>query len=217
MSNRRDVQFFYTPHNKSTLLDCSFVVDSANGNGLGIRSLKPSGRIASVFMHTSAPLAGSGNPNPQAGHIIVNLQDNYNTYLGGFSGVVSPVSGAAINSGLTVGHVYVIVSLGSSTLAQFQAAGLPANITPAVGVSFVAAATSIAGGATVKVFASSGIDSIEVVGDTNLMNSNGAYVLGAGNGMQLILACFLNGTLTQPADGSVIGLGFYMNNSSQGV
>ena len=49
------------------------------------------------------------------------------------------------------------------------------------------------------------------------MNSNGAYTLGNGQGMQLILACYAANVLTAPANGTVIGLDFYMNNSSQGV
>ena len=98
------------------LIDCSFVVDPANGNGLGVRSLKGQG-VEKVFMHTSAPLAGSGNPNPAAGYALVKLRSNYNRYLGGFSGFVSPVTGSALNiaagsAALTVGHPYVISSVG---------------------------------------------------------------------------------------------------------
>ena len=226
MSNRRDIQFTYNPHNKATILDCSFIVDSANGNGLGQRSLKNSGRIASVFMHTSAPLAGSGNPNPAVGVIVVNLQDNYNRYLGGYSGMVSALSGSPISSGMTVGAPYIIVSLSASTPAQWQAAGLSANLVPAVGVAFIAAATSVAGGGLVEApaGAGSGIDHIEVLGDANLMNNAGAYQLGStpvqtppGEGMMFLLQCYKNGVPTSPADGTVIGLNFYMNNSAQGV
>lgn len=221
MSNRRDIQFTFNPHNKATVLDCNFVVDSSNGNGFGIRSLKDGGRIATVFMHTSATPGkaknGQVNPNPASGIIVVNLQDNYNRYLGGYSGFASPVSGSPISSGLSIGAAYIIVSLGSSTLAQFQTAGLPGNQTPAVGVSFIAAATSIAGGALVEATLPAGIDHIEVIGDANLMNSNQANLVGASEGMQLILACYKNGVLTAPANGTVIGLNFYLNNSAQGV
>src|ERR1700691_3539946 len=80
----------YTGHVSPVLIDCNFIVDSTNGNGLGIRSLKGP-VIENVFMHTSAPLAGSGNPNPEPGVIVVQLADNYNRYLGGFSGEVSPL------------------------------------------------------------------------------------------------------------------------------
>lgn len=256
MSNRRNIQFTYNPHNKGTLLDCSFIVDSANGNGFGIRSLKKSGRISSVFMHTSQTpgTASNGlvNPNPASGLIMVNLQDNYNAYLGGFSGQVSPLSGSNISSGMSAGNVYVITVLGNTTLAQWQVAGLPKYITPAVGVSFIALATSFTGTGRVQALAAagSGIDHLEVVGDSNLANSNGANVQGFGVGMQIILACFgkgltmasytpagvitngspdtfagtpavLTGTvanaLAAPADNTVIGLSFYMNDSAQGV
>lgn len=223
MSNRRDIQFTFNPHNKATVLDCNFVVDSANGNGLGIRSLDQGGRIQSVFMHTSAT-AAPGNPNPENGIIIVNLQDNYNKYLGGYAGFVGPLTGTPISisgsSVLTVGAPYVIVSLGTTTQAQWVAAGLQANMKAAVGVSFIAAITGGGTGTGIveaPLSTGAGIDHIEVVGDANLMNSIGVNVLGAGNGMQLILACYKNTALTKPADGTVVGMNFYMNNSAQGV
>lgn len=222
MSNRRDIQFTYNPHNKLTLLDCSFIVDSTNGNGFGVRSVKKSGRVATVFMHTTvtpgiAPSTGQLNPNPAAGYIVVSLSDNYNAYLGGGAGFVSPTTGSP-SASITAGNVYVIASLGSSTLAQWQTAGLASQIVPAVGVSFVAAVTgSIAGGGTAISTVYAGIDHIEVVGDANLMNSNNPSVLSGSVGMQLILACYKNGVLTAPTNGSVIGLTFNLNNSAQGV
>jgi hypothetical protein len=222
MSNRRDIQFHYSPHNKATVLDCSFIVDHANGNGFGVRSLKQSGRVSTVFMNTSATPGttsnGQTNPNPAAGYIIVTLQDNYNTYLSGYSGFVSPPSGSAISTGLTTGQAYTIASLGSTTAAQWQTAGLAKQLTPTVNQSFIAKATSVAGGGTVYATTSSGIDHIEVVGDANQMNNTTqGTVQGSGVGMQLILACYKNGVLTAPADNTVIGLNFYLNNSAQGV
>lgn len=281
MSNRRNIQFMYSPHNKATVLDCNFVVDSTNGNGFGVRSLKNSGRIYRVFMNTSAaftgtshtsvlidgissgtaslvpgmPVQGSGipagttiasivssgsinlsaatsssttgsityqapgNPNPEAGIIVVQLQDNYNRYLGGYAGFSGPLSGSPITSGMTVGVPYVIVSLGSSTLAQWQTAGVPIYIKPAVGVSFIAKATSVAGGGAVEAIAAAGagIDHVEVVGNANLMNSTGATIIGTSPGMTLIQACYKNTALTAPADGTVIGMNFYLNDSAQGV
>ena len=218
MANRYNRQFLENPHNRGTVLDCSFIVDSANGNGLGIRSLKKSGRIFQVYMHTSATPA-VGNPNPEAGVIVVQLQDNYNRYLGGYASFVSPLSGSPISSGMTVGVPYVIVSLGASTAAQWQAAGVPAYIVPAVGVSFIAKATSVAGGGAVEAIAAagSGVDHIEAIGDANLMNSHGATIIGQSPGMTIISAAFAGGVLTAPADGTVIGMNFYMNNSAQGV
>jgi hypothetical protein len=236
ISNRRDIQFTFNPHNKATVLDCSFIVDSTNGNGFGIRSLKKSGRISSVFMHTTVTpgTAANGlvNPNPESGIIVVNLQDNYNTYLGGYSGFASPLSGSNISisgsSVLTVGAPYVIVSLGTSTQANWVAAGLSPAIKAAVGVSFIA---KITGGGTgtgivqAPAATGAGIDHMEVIGDANLMNNLTGYTVagnptsgvGSGIGMELILACFKNTALTAPTDNTVIGMNFYMNNSAQGV
>ena len=108
----------YSFLNKPVWIDCNFVVDSANGNGLGIRSLKGAG-VRNVFMHTSAtPGKGAGgylNPNPAVGYAIVQLQNNYNRYCGWFNGVIPALSGSslAINaSALTIGAPYVITSVG---------------------------------------------------------------------------------------------------------
>lgn len=289
MSNRRDIQFTFNPHNKLTLLDCNFVVDSTNGNGAGLRSLDRGGRIAYVYMNSSAsftgtshtstlidgiasgtaslivgmPVQGSGipagttiasiassssiilsaatttsttgsityqvtgSPNPAAGYIYVQMQDNYNDYRFGGAGFVSPVSGTPINvtTGVTAGLAYIIVSLGTTTTAQWNKLGVPANITPAVGVSFIAPTTTTAtgtGAIEVPATAGSNIDHIEVIGDANLMNSNGSFIqvanpAVANNGMQFILACMKGGVLTAPANGTVIGLTFGLNNSAQGV
>lgn len=291
MSNRSDLQFTYNPHNKGTLLDCNFIVDTANGNGLGIRSLKGSGRIASVYMNstytatsavnnsvtitnlspstanlkvgmgvsgtgvpvgariasivsstsitiTLATTGGSGTPtltfwvapgpNVPVGYIQVNLQDNYNRYLFSASGRGCPVSGSAIlvaSAGVTLGTMYIITVVGTTTQAGWVSLGLPANITAAVGVSFIAAKTGTATGTgVVEVIAAtgSGIFSVELVGDPNQMNSNGVYVLGAAQGMQINSVCLSDSSsdvpqVTQPADNTVMGLFFYMNNSAQGV
>lgn len=165
------------------LIDCNFVVDSTNGNGLGQRGLKGQG-VENVFMHTSAaftgtshtsalidgisggtsslvkgmPVQGSGipvgatiasvltsssitlsvattssttgsityqglgpngvaNPNPAVGLAWVQLSANYNRYLGGFGGAVSPVTGSSLNidaldAALTIGQPYIITSVG---------------------------------------------------------------------------------------------------------
>lgn len=110
---------FYDFLNKPVLIDCNFVVDSANGNGLGIRSLKGAG-VQNVFMHTSStPARGANgilNPNPAAGFALIQLANNYNRYAGGFAGFASPLSGSnlAINaSALTPGQPYVITSIGA--------------------------------------------------------------------------------------------------------
>lgn len=60
--------------------------------------------------------------------------------------VFTIVSGTPINitTGLAVGTIYAITALGNTTALQWQALGLPAAVTPAVGVTF--ACTSAAPG-----------------------------------------------------------------------
>lgn len=277
MANSYLKQFFYTKHVQPILIDCSFIVDSTNGNGLGIRSLKGGG-VSNVFMNTSAaftgtshtstlvdgiasgtstlavgmPVQGSGipalttiasivssssitlsaatsssttgsityqavgNPNPAAGEIVVQLTDNYTQYFGGFSGFVSPLNGSSSTS-TTANVINVIVSLGTATLAQWQAVGLPIGIAPAVGVAFVANGSSLIGGSgavQLRATAGAGIDHIEVVGDPNMtmVNTsirNPSVALAAG--AYLYLACFKNTALTAPAASTVVGLSFYLN------
>lgn len=120
-------------------IDCNFVVDSTNGNGLGIRSLKGNG-VRNVFMHTSAtPGSNNGylNPNPAVGYALIQLRHGYSKYAGGFSGFVSPTTGSslAINgSALTPGLPYIINAVGHSTLGA-------ATIAPVADVSGSLAST----------------------------------------------------------------------------
>jgi len=281
MSNRRYKQFYYTFHKKPVQLDLNFIVDSTNGNGMGIRSLKGQG-IASVFMNTSAsftatynnsvnltgipggtsalsigmPVQGTGipagaiiasivsssaitislattggahtgsvtyqapgNPNPGAGIIIVNLQDCYNRYLYGSAGFGSPVSGTPLTS-VTANSTYVIVSVGSTTLAQWQAVGLPKGITPAVGVVFIASSTGAIGGSgAVEASIFSGVDHVELLGDPNqtIISNAGsqAVILGQASGAYIVSQCYFEGTPTAPVNGTVIGMSILLSSSSQ--
>lgn len=213
---------FNYPNNKlyqyevyPVLLSCNFIVDSSNGNGLGLRSLKGNG-ILNVFMHTSAsPGTGNNgivNPNPEAGVIVVQLTNQFNRYLSGFSGAVSPLSGSNLTS-VTAGNPYVLTSLGTATAAQLQAIGFPPGVTPALGAAFIASSsTTVPGSATVQAPSLSGIESIEIVGDPNttLQNSN----VYANMGAQIVMQCTKNGALATPANGTVLGLNFYLSNSS---
>lgn len=196
----------YAPHVFPVIVDCNFVVDAANGNGLGIRSLKGQG-VQNVFMHTSTT-PGKGpngylNPNPANGIILVELTDNFNRYYGGFYGFNSPLSGSNVNidlsdAALTAGVAYVITVLGTSTAADWLAVGVPPGVIPAVGVSFVAIATGAGvGTGKVKVVGSSGITSIEQIGDPNL--SLGPVPVGGSPnvGGWLLFQC-LAGTISAP-------------------
>lgn len=219
----------YTGHIMPVLLDCNFVVDSANGNGLGIRNLKGP-LVQNVFMHTSAS-AGAGNsnpaspgipvinPNPASGSIVVQLQDNYNRiYTGGHSCVAPLGSSQIVSSGLTAGVAYVITIVGDATAADWAALGLPAGVAPAVGAAFIAASTGHGAATVTRVAptaaAGSTIMSIETVGDSNAALSPNTLA-GQGFGAQLILQCRnVSGAIAAPADNSVISLSFLLSNSS---
>lgn len=206
-------------------LICSFIVDSTNGNGLGLRNLKGAG-IANVFMHTSTT-PGKGNygvlsPNPAVGFISLQLQNQYNRVLAITGGQTSPLSGSSVTS-VTQHSVYTIVSLGTATLAQWQAKGLPVGAVPAVGQTFVATATgTIGGSAAVQAPGVSGVVCVEAVGDPNaLLKNANVYQNGGGQIILQTLAPTVSGSAfqtpmipTAPADGTVITLVILMSNSS---
>lgn len=219
----------YAMETKPVLVSCNFVVDSTNGNGLGIRSLKGP-LVQNVFMHTTAtPGAGNSNPatpnvtvtnpNPAAGTIVIQLQDNYNRSLSGFNAIASPISGTPLTA-TTAGTPVIITSLGTATTAQFQAVGLPIGLTPQVGLSFVpTSSATIGGSATVEIAAAagSGVMSIETLGDPNL-SAAPTPTASQGFGGQLILQCRnASGAIAAPADGSVISISMYLSDSSVNV
>lgn len=224
MANRRYTQFYYTGHNYPVQLDCSWTVDATNNKG--VTGLTGAG-ILNVYMHTSTTPA-VGNPNPANGYAIVQFQDNFNGYYFGGAQMQSPLSGSEISisgsSVLTIGAVYVITTVGTSTAANWQAVGLPVGITPAVGVPFVA---SVTGGGTgtgkVKIAATAGstIEVIDIIGSPNTtITSTAANVPGISSSSYMILR-FLAATnsstttlvATAPVAGTIIKANFLFSNS----
>lgn len=213
----------YSGHVMPVEIDCNFIVDSTNGNGLGIRSLKGP-YVQSVYMHTSATPA-VGNPNPASGTIIVQLQDNFSKLLTGASAIVSPLGSNlkvdASDAALTAGVGYVITILGDATAADWLALGVPSGVTPAVGVAFVALVTGSGTASVTRVApsaaAGSGVATIETLGDSNqAIAPNPAS--NQGFGAQIILQCRdYAGAIVAPAAGSVISLSFLLSNSSVSI
>lgn len=193
-----------------------FVVNAADSGGLGITGLKSNGWARNVFMHTSST-PGTGNdsvtnPNPATGVILLQLKQNFNAYLGMNYGLQAPVTGAALTS--ITNHVnYQIVSVGTTTTAQWVTAGVPTGVTPAAGVSFNAITTaSLGGSGTVKAIGNSGIMSIELVGSPVLSNNSS---IAANGGLYVLLQCLnTSGTLTNPTDTTVINLRLFFDRSS---
>lgn len=223
-------------HTKPVVIDCSFTVASSDSGGLGITGLKGGG-VQNVFMHTSAtPGTGNSNPatpnvavvnpNPAAGTIVVQFQDNFFSTLGMEFSCASPndtpVAITASAANLTVGVAYVITTLGDATAANWLAVGVPAGVTPAIGVAFIAKATGAGTGTTARVAptaaAGSGIFIIEAVGSPGT-TINPSPSANQGFGGQIILQCRDDSStdasqIATPANGTTISLRFYMNESS---
>lgn len=193
---------YYTNVAKPSDVNLQFTVTPTNG--LGVTSLKSNGYVRNVFMHTSTtPAANDGytNPNPANGFALVQFTNNFNYYLNGFAQFVAPTTGSIKidNSALTAGTAYVITTLGDSTTDQWQAVGLPAGITPAVGVSFIA--TAVGAGANtstsrVSTPTTSGIVGVEVVGTPNTMLASSNI---AQNGGAWLLLQFMGSAFTGDA------------------
>lgn len=228
MANRNFTsQKLFSFHAMLVQLDCIFAVAAADAGGLGITGLKGGG-VQNVFMHTSqtpGKNAGFTNPNPAAGLIQVQLQDSY-YYLYDFSySIHSPVTGSALNvhtaATLTIGHAYQIVTVGTTTTAEWVTIGLPVGVTPAVGASFVAKAATTGGShtGTVKAIGVSGITAVELVGAPNLeLNPANQNVNGGGIVLLQTLAPTDASTTTliptAIPDTSVVRLRFSLSNSS---
>lgn len=214
MSQRTFKQFVYTLHDFPALVDCQFTVNSAVAGG--ISDLVGPG-VADVFM---AGDAVSGEPDPNAGFIVIKLDDPYNGLYNCLASIDSP-NGAEVSisaSTMTAGNPYVISVLGSTTDAQWEAIGVPASVDPAVGVPFIVNATFGSGTGEVKAASVSGIDSIEVVGLPDLsLKASGDGIPVTGNvGSYLVLQCLKSAVVTAPANGSRIRVLLYLNNTIDG-
>ena len=203
---------------------CNFIVDSSNGNGWGVRSVKSNGYIEAVYMYTSATPAKQNNAyvNPitvAGGNVLVIFKNNFNYYLGGFSGQIIPLTSPTTTT-TTAGDPYVITALGTATLAQWQTAGLPAGFTPTIGQAFIAIASgTIGGSAEVGLPGVQLATTLTVVGDPNqtIANSNVAGNAGAQMLLQFQKAT-ASGTTTlvtgAPTNGTVVAMQFCFDGST---
>lgn len=169
---------------KPMVTNLQFTVNAADTGGLGVTSVKSNGFVENVFMHTSqtpGSVVGWTNPNPPSGYAIIRFKNNFNYWLSGYNVQYTPATSTSTTS-TTANSVYIITALGTATLAQWQAVGLPQGITPAVGAAFVATASqSIGGSATVGVPGVPVAPVITVVGNANssIANSNVSQNAGA--------------------------------------
>lgn len=193
-----------------------FVVNAADAGGLGITGLKSNGWVRNVFMNTSqTPGVGHDsvtNPNPAAGNILIQLKQNFNVFYGMDWNAQAVVTGAALTS-ITNHVTYQIVTVGTTTAAQWVTAGVPVGVTAAAGLSFNAIATaSIGGTGTVKAVTNSGVDSIQVVGNPTLATSSS---IGSYGGLYVILQTLGSGlALANPTDTTVLSIRLSFDRSS---
>ncbi len=200
----------YSMHVSPVVIDCNFVVDATDPNG--ITDLK--GPVVSeVLMHSSH---ATPTQAIQTGGILIKLADNYN---GNFNvidaSVVLAPSGSDVkidNSALTAGVPYRITTLGNATTAKWQAIGLPAGVTPAVGVSFVATSNGGTGDTLTSrvqtTVTTSTVAAIQLAADPDATS-------GSSEGGYVILQCRdFAGALVAPADGTKISIQIYNSNSS---
>lgn len=143
----------------------------------------------------------------------VQLADNYSSLLDLSAIFTAPVTGGAINvlasgAALSIGTVYQIVTIGTSTTADFIALGLPSGLTPAIGMVFKAAATGAGtGNGTVKAIGSNAVSRIQILGSSvdNMLNSQ-PFVQGSGGGYITFQTIGTTGTISAPTfTGSALG------------
>lgn len=201
MANTRLTQFFYTKHMMPALISGKFAVGGTGAVG----TLSTAPGVTSVTR-----LA--------AGIYKILLQDNWNAVYSVVGSALAPVTGSDVAAGsLTPGVVYVITALGTTTTAQWVTAGVPVGIAPAVGVAFLAAATS-AGTGTAKAIGASGVNTIEAVG----LPSTTIAPSGIGSpGGYVIIKCIgptdastTTPIAVDPASGSTIAFQIYLSNST---
>lgn len=150
------------------------------------------------------------------GQYVIQMQDNYAKLLDFDINFKAPASGVnvAVTAAVT-GTVYQISVLGTTTTANWHAMGVPADITPAVGIIFLKSATAGVGTGQVQILLESGIAKVEQLG--LLENSNNPV---ANAGARIYIKCLgytssADNTLipADPASGSTMFMRFSLNNS----
>lgn len=227
MANRRYTsQYHYSFHKKIVHLTCKFQVLATAGSGVSVVTSTGPGTfgganpalasfgegIQQVLGYSSSPATGN---NTIQGNLAIQLSDNYKSFMGMSATLAGPVTGSSVNltTGLTLGQIYQIVTIGTSTTANWQTAGVPAGVTPVVGLAFQAATASAGTGTgTVKAIASSQVTSIEVASDPNYTlapvgQSNGFN--GAAGGW-IFMSYFKTTTLQQPTDGTNVWIRLFL-------
>ena len=199
-------------------VNISFTVNPTDAGGLGITGLKSNGWLEYLFMHTAETAgvsAGVTNPNPASGIVVMRFKNNFNVPLNAVCTPGATVTGGTVTSPNS-GTTYSINSLGTTTLAQWNAAGLPYGFTPAVGQVFVCNNSGALGGTgNVKAVTTSDFDNFEFVGNPGLTSA--CINLATYAGAYLVGQFTLSGSLQAPTSGTIINLRLHFDKSSVSV
>lgn len=199
MARNRLYQFLYSKVAGLTYVNCAITIGSS-----GAVTSFSGNLVSSVTLPTNA-----------VGQYQINLNDMYNAVVDYHFALKGPLNATPTAiTGLTPGIAYSISTLGSATAAQWTTAGVPTGVTAAVGVVFVAAATSAGTSSAAK-----SIDS--PVASSAIYCGSNSYTSGGLTCTQLLVQCMgptdsTHPALipTNPASGSVLSLGFALRSSS---
>lgn len=164
-----------------------------------------------------------------AGVYQVQFMDNYAAFLSLESSAYGTVTGSALDPNTaTPGSLYQITTVGTT---NWVTAGIPAGITPAVGMTFALLAAPTAATGRVKVYVPSAISNIQPLGDPNAgvstsgQSKTGGFFsnqpLNSTQGGYIAIVCEAATSSsvttlipTNPASGEVLKLSILLNNSS---
>jgi hypothetical protein len=139
-----------------------------------------------------------------------------------------PLAGSASDGANPTAFTFALTKY-TTNLTDWQKVGVPAGVTPAPGVSFIATATgyTTGGGSTGTVLANgvSAVSHIETIGDPNLSLAP-IPMGGSANTGGWVLIQFLAPTIntgayvapyapTPPADGTVVGITLYLEGATR--
>lgn len=191
MANSRYYQFLFSKTPMLTMLQGQFVVGStgavSSSSGTGLKTV--------VRLTTG----------------IYQLQaiDDFNAFVGADFTFQSGVTGGNVSDGsLSANSLYQITAVGTT---DWAANGLATGLTATVGQSFVATTSGGAGTGTAKLVTTSGISSIEVAQNPQVMLVNSVANSGAIVNIQTLDAA---GALANPTSGAIIAYQLYFRNSS---
>lgn len=124
---------FYSSLIRPVFNDCNFVIDSTNGNGLGIRNLKGDS-VRSVYMHTTASFTG----NTHTSVTIDGISSGTSTFKIGAqlsgSGIVAGTTIVAIQSSSAITISIATTTTVSADTISYVAPGSP---NPASGYAWI--------------------------------------------------------------------------------